>query len=181
MLMKPKITSSWLFFVETTVVPTLYDKDLFLFIQASFLRGHFTEYDFLLRDRRFQGSDIHKGNKQPGSTVSCIRNLTGRGNGKGRINSNQFRLGNFLMQIIFQYHISTKAIQNTPKILLPTFVIFPLLCLNSASLVALNLTLYTRQNTCSITGISGCSSGNQEYCWFSKANEPAFLNFSSSF
>lgn len=26
----------------------------------------------------------------------------------------------------------------------------------------------------SITGIYGCSSGKQEYGWFSKANEPAF-------
>lgn len=29
----------------------------------------------------------------------------------------------------------------------------------------------------SYTGIHGCSSGSQEYCQFSKANEPAFFSF----
>lgn len=160
-------------FVETLLVPSLYDKDFFLFV----FRGHFTEYGFLLRGRSFQGSDIRSANKQPGSTVRCIRNLTGGRKGKGRIDSNQITLWNFLMQIIFQYYyIFTKAIQNG-------LYTFANVCHLSSYMLQFHFTsssesdsLYMALNY-SYKGIYGCSSGSQEYCQFPKANEPTFLSF----
>lgn len=169
-------------FVETVFVPILYDK-VFLFIylyKHPFSEGILLNLTFCSEIEASRALISIKVTNSLIALSDASEIWWEKGKGKGRIDSNRFRLWNFLMQIIFQYYIFTKAIQNRPNTFanichLSSFM--PQLCFTGSSEFD---SLYMALNY-NIMGIYGCSSGNQEYCWFSKANEPAFFYLSSSF